>query len=55
VRLWDTGSCQQVACLDWQIGAVHGLAFAPDGMTVAAAGHEGTIVIWDVEETWGVG
>lgn len=49
VRLWDTREFQEVAALQWKIGAVHGLAFSPDGMTIAAAGHKSTIVVWDVE------
>jgi WD40 repeat protein len=49
VRLWDAAGCRQVASLDWQIGAIHGLAFSPDGMTVAAAGHKGTVVVWDCQ------
>ena len=50
IRLWDTAGCKQVACLNWQIGAIHGLVFSPDGMTAAAAGHKNTIVIWDLED-----
>jgi WD40 repeat protein len=49
VRLYDTADCRETACLDWEIGAVHGLAFSPDGMTAAAAGHNGTLVVWDLE------
>jgi len=49
IRLWDTASCKVVARLNWEIGASHGLAFSPDGMTAAAAGHKGKIVIWDID------
>jgi WD40 repeat protein len=49
VRLWRLANCKEVACLDWQIGAVHGLAFSPDGATAAAAGHNGKIVLWDLD------
>ena len=34
---------------DWQIGPVNSLTFAPDGMTCAAGGESGEVVIWDVE------
>jgi WD40 repeat protein len=51
VRLWEVADGREVACMDWQIGAVHGLAFSPDGMTAAAAGHKKTLVIWDIEES----
>jgi WD40 repeat protein len=49
VRLWRLSDVVQVACLDWQIGAVYGLAFSPDGATAAAAGHNRTIVVWDLD------
>lgn len=50
VRLWETLSGKELASWNWQIGAVHAVAFAPDGMTAAAAGHRPTVVIWDVDE-----
>ncbi len=34
---------------DWKIGKVRSLAFAPDGMTCAAGGSTGRVVLWDVE------
>jgi WD40 repeat protein len=48
VRLWDAESGDQRVCYDWKIGKVESVAFAPDGMTIAAGG-EGGIVVWDVE------
>jgi WD40 repeat protein len=50
VGLWDVASGQQRAALDWKIGMVNAVAFAPDGMTAAAGGAGGDIVIWDVED-----
>jgi WD40 repeat protein len=32
--------------LDW--GGVNGVAFSPDGSTLAAAGADGEVVLWDV-------
>jgi WD40 repeat protein len=50
VRVWDAESGKQKAALDWKIGKVRAVAVAPDGMT-AAAGGDGTVVVWDVEES----
>jgi WD40 repeat protein len=49
VRLYDTRALRETVRFDWDIGAVHGLAFAPDGTTAAAAGHNSRVVVWDVD------
>src|SRR5262249_44437215 len=49
VRFWDPASARSLAVFDWGMGRVYGVAFAPDGMTAAAAGHKG-IVLWDVDD-----
>jgi WD40 repeat protein len=47
--LWDVaGGCERAA-YSWRIGRLLSLAVAPDGMTAAAGGDDGTIVIWDLE------
>jgi len=33
----------------WDVGALHGVAFAPDGLTCGAGGEHGRVVLWDVE------
>jgi WD40 repeat protein len=48
VRLWDVAGPREVNRLDLDVGPVHGLAFAPDGMTAAACGDKG-IAVWDLE------
>src|SRR5262249_40160439 len=48
VRLWDLATQQQRACFEWQLGAIWGVAFAPNGMTAAAVGEKG-IVVFDVD------
>jgi WD40 repeat protein len=48
VIFWELGSWHQLAHYDWQVGPVHALAFAPDGMTAAVGGEKG-IVIFDVD------
>ncbi len=48
VRLWEAESGREQACSDWGIGKVGTVAFATDGMILAAGG-EGGIVVSDVE------
>jgi WD40 repeat protein len=48
VKLWDVATGRERAAFAWDIGRVHVVAFAPDGLR-AAAGGESDIVIWDVE------
>ncbi len=48
VRLWDVDLGRDRASYRWKIGAVYAVAFAPDGMTVAAGG-VGRIAVWDVD------
>ncbi len=50
VRVWDVAARQQRAAYDWQLGRLHAVAYAPDGMTAAAAGERPDIVVWDVDD-----
>ena len=49
VTLHDRGKGWQAARYDWQIGRLASIAFAADGLTAAAGGEGGRIVLWDVE------
>lgn len=51
VRMWDGSTGQRLKSFNWNLGEVRSLCFAPDGMTVAAGGPRGDIVIFDVEES----
>ena len=48
IRIWDLANGRETAALDWTIGPITALAFAPDGLTCAAAGAKGRVVLWDV-------
>ena len=49
-RPWraDVAARREQAAFDWEIGPVCTVAFAPDGMTAAAAGLARQVVVWDV-------
>jgi WD40 repeat protein len=50
VALWDTESGREIASWDWRIGTINSVAFAPDGLTAAAAGSNKKLVVWDLED-----
>jgi WD40 repeat protein len=49
LQTWDTATGQAGPRFTWGVGGVWCTALAPDGLTCAAAGSRGRIVIWDVE------
>lgn len=52
IDLWGevhSVSVREIAVFDWQVGRVHAVAYAPDGLRAALAGEDGAVVVWDVE------
>ena len=49
VRCWDGDHWQERHALDFDVGKLKCLAIAPDGLTAAAGGDTGKVVIWDVD------
>src|SRR5262249_31140898 len=47
VLLWDADSGKEVRHFDGLGDNVNSVAFAPDGQTLAAAGRDGRLVVWD--------
>lgn len=48
-RLWDAHTGELRRTYDFGIGRLYSGAFSPDGLTCAAGGESGQIVVWDVE------
>ncbi len=49
VRFWDAAGGAELRSFAWGIGKVYCAAFSPDGLTCAAGGEKGQIVVWDVD------
>jgi WD40 repeat protein len=49
VRLWDATTGAEQKTFDWGIGKLYCAAFSPDGLTCAACGEKGKVVVWDVD------
>lgn len=48
VRFFDLPSRRETAAFGWGLGRMNAMAFAPDGMTIAAGGSSPDVVVWDV-------
>jgi WD40 repeat protein len=49
VRLWGVPTGHQAACFDCGLGAMNRVAFAPDGLTLAATSQSGILALLDVD------
>lgn len=50
VRIHSVVSRSPVVSYNWDIGRLHSLAIAPDGMTAAVGGDRPDVIVWDLEE-----
>ncbi len=50
VKWWNVSIGRERQNFNWSIGAISTAVYAPDGLRAAAAGDDGKIVIWDVDE-----
>ncbi|MCE9566049.1 MAG: hypothetical protein K8U57_28855 [Planctomycetes bacterium] len=49
VRNWDANAGKELRSFAWGLGKVYCAAFSPDGLTCAAGGENGQVVVWDVD------
>ncbi len=49
VTLYDTRTWEALRTLDWRVGELRAVQFAPDGTRAAAVGTKGKVVVWDVD------
>jgi WD40 repeat protein len=49
VRTWDAATGKERTRYEFGIGKLYCAAFAPDGLTCAAGGDNGQVVLWDAE------
>ncbi len=46
-KVWDAHTGEELLNLDYHTNLVAGVAYSPDGTTIATGSHDGTIRLWD--------
>ena len=50
VHLWDTLTGKELMRLRGHKARINGLAFAPDGSSLASCSHDGAVYLWKIDD-----
>jgi WD40 repeat protein len=50
IKLWDVLTRQEELALSGHAAQINGLAFSPDGHTLASCSHDGAVKLWSDHE-----
>jgi RNA polymerase sigma factor (sigma-70 family) len=48
IKIWDVATAKEAATLEGHVEQINGLAFSPDGKTLASCSGDRTIKLWDI-------
>jgi RNA polymerase sigma factor (sigma-70 family) len=48
IKIWDVATAKEVTTLEGHVEEINGLAFSPDGKTLASCSSDRTIKLWDI-------